>query len=114
MILEAFSHVLKQHYTANQSATRLLHAWLHSHLNGQQGNANCPVNRVLLAELELFQQGDHIWFEARSQSGERLLRTLYDYCHAYEDWQYRRWLHHVRASDFNNPGKRTPSTYEEA
>ena len=36
-----------------------------------------------------------------SKSGEILLNSLYLYCDSYEQWQFSRWLHHLKPHNFN-------------
>jgi hypothetical protein len=36
-----------------------------------------------------------------SDSGRRLLRSLYEYASSYEQQKWSRWVHCVKASDFN-------------
>ena len=39
-------------------------------------------------------------FEGLSRSGKVLLKSLTSYCVSYDHWQFSRWLHNLRASDF--------------
>jgi hypothetical protein len=41
-------------------------------------------------------------FHARSATGKRLLDTLCEFCDSYEQWLFNRWLHHLKASDFDS------------
>jgi hypothetical protein len=102
MILEAFSHILKQETQNTQAlkAVELLHQWLEAQLTGPEPEAYDPVRAVITTELERKTLGRVVVFEAKTPTGARLLKTLYGYCQAFEDWQYRRWLHHRQASDF--------------
>jgi hypothetical protein len=40
-------------------------------------------------------------FSPTSDSGRRLLRSLYEYASSYEQQKWSRWVHCVKASDFN-------------
>jgi hypothetical protein len=40
-------------------------------------------------------------FGAEAESGRRMLRSLYEYAHSYEQQRWSRWVHCVKASDFN-------------
>jgi hypothetical protein len=40
-------------------------------------------------------------FAPTSESGRRLLRSLYEYASSYEQQKWSRWVHCVKASDFN-------------
>ncbi|MEB3245798.1 MAG: hypothetical protein VKJ06_07435 [Vampirovibrionales bacterium] len=41
-----------------------------------------------------------VGFYGKSVSGRKLLKTLWHYAQSYDHWQFRRWLHEVRPSDF--------------
>lgn len=99
MILEAFSEVLREEYHQGRTAEEILHAWLSAHLDTPAGEEN-SVGRVLHTEVSRLNLNGETWFTGRSASGNRLLDSLYSYCKSYESWQFSRWLHHIRASDF--------------
>lgn len=40
-------------------------------------------------------------FGASTDSGRKLLRSLYEYASSYEQQRWSRWVHCVKASDFN-------------
>lgn len=113
MILEAFSQTLKQRFPAEKNAARILFQWLAGYLtHAPSGSVTTGasfdpvVAHVLHAELEWCEAGPDepvlASLHPRSATGEILLKSLLDYCQSYEDWQYRRWLHQLRASDFNS------------
>jgi hypothetical protein len=110
MILEAFAPILKAHWQPNhQSAIHILQAWLlRALLNPlpprQAAVIETPadwVPYVLQAEIELTASSPILLFQGKTPSGDVLLKSLYEYCLAYEDWQYRRWLHGVQPADFS-------------
>jgi hypothetical protein len=118
MILEAFSHVLKAHCRGETTAAVLLQQWLLTHLLASPHEATTVVHHVLQAELEAVPLqataswgalgkrssplAESLWVvHARGKTGEVLLNSLMAYCQSYEDWQYRRWLHHIRPGDFS-------------
>lgn len=39
-------------------------------------------------------------FSGSSDSGERLLKSLYEYAASYEQQRWSRWVHSLKASDF--------------
>ena len=41
-------------------------------------------------------------FRGVSPSGKRLLASLYEYCLSYEQQQWSRWVHTLKASDFTD------------
>jgi hypothetical protein len=51
--------------------------------------------------LETGSDGPRYVFQANSESGERLLNSLYQYALSYEQQKWNRWVHRVKASDFN-------------
>ena len=40
-------------------------------------------------------------FAGKSDSGRRLLKSLYEYALSYEQQKWSRWVHKVKATDFN-------------
>jgi hypothetical protein len=40
-------------------------------------------------------------FTGKSASGKRLLRSLYEYCLSYDSQKWSRFVHNLKASDFN-------------
>jgi hypothetical protein len=40
-------------------------------------------------------------FKGTSESGRRLLKSLYEYCLSYEQQKWARFVHGLKASDFN-------------
>lgn len=114
MILEAFSSILKERYSAeasgesssensrSTSACYVLQCWLLDHLNHPVTDETDHVHRVIRTEFSASLQNGLPVIEAKTKSGAILLESLYDYCRAYEDWQYRRWLHTLSASDFES------------
>lgn len=105
MILEAFSKFLLAEYPPgtpsreNDCAENILHAWLGCILSKPSQHGD-HVSKVIHREIMLIQFQNKIYFEGRSNSGCQLLDSLYSYCKSYEYWQFSRWLHCLRASDF--------------
>jgi hypothetical protein len=108
VILEAFSHVLHKEYGSKQPAVVVLQRWLAAQLMNPAPEGLDHVHSILLTELSLKRKAIPaktglryvLFVQANSISGQVLLNSLYEYCRSYEDWQYRRWLHTVKASDF--------------
>ena len=114
MILEAFAPLLQRYYrryrqphnepTARPSALSLLQAWLYRHLSAPKPLSTTwaarHVHQVLRTEITLVATHPFLVFQGNSAGGQRLLESLTAYCHSYEDWEYRRWLHQLKASDF--------------
>jgi len=105
MILEAFAQTLQRCFNKENGATSVLQTWLLWHLKSdndiKDDDQARQVRNVLKAEIELCDHHPIILFQGKSESGDILLKSLYDYSLSYEDWQYRRWLHSVKASDFS-------------
>lgn len=101
MILEAFSEVLHDRYRRHgQASEDILRQWLFDYL-GQPVDETCQISRVLHTEIELSPGlSGEPRFVGKSPSGQILLESLFQYCKSYENWQFSRWLHHLRASDF--------------
>lgn len=102
MILEAFSQQLRERYGQHLSSEQILHQWLLSILC-QPADCADHVSRVIHTEIEIQSRQGQTGFVGTSDSGQRLLESLYQYCRSYEQWQFSRWLHHMRASDFPIP-----------
>jgi hypothetical protein len=109
--LEAFSRHLQQTATPASPglALHVLEAWLLAQIRHPvplpTGPNSCyaayHVSRVLQTEVALLQLDGRVHFVGRSPSGERLLHSLRAFCASYDQWQFSRWLHAVRASDFS-------------
>ncbi len=114
MILEAFAKYLQ---SADQElpASAILARWLWERLSVPPEN---QVDRVLHCEISLtgiaadsdqalkFHStvDDRTYvFSGLSASGRKLLNTLYHYALSYEQQKWARWVHKVKASDFNVP-----------
>jgi hypothetical protein len=117
VILEAFAEYL--HAADPQSrATDVLSQWLWQKLTTKPLS---NVDRVLHCEMSICvakttgsasvdetalryerDSGDQAYtFKGTSESGKRLLKSLYEYCCSYEQQKWARWVHKVKASDFN-------------
>jgi len=117
VILEAFAEYLHA-AEPNLRATEVLSQWLWQKLNA---DPITNVDRVLHCELSISvakasnketaeqpnlkyrrQAGERAYtFKGTSESGKRLLRSLYEYCCSYDQQKWSRWVHTLKASDFN-------------
>lgn len=117
MILEAFSEYLHA-ADPRRPATDVLGQWLWQKLTAPPVS---NVDRVLHCEMsicavktkgaaaaeepspryERSDSKDAYVFKGTSGSGKRLLKSLYEYCCSYEQQKWARWVHGVKASDFN-------------
>jgi hypothetical protein len=118
VILEAFAQYLHS-ADRNLAATDVLGKWLWEKLNAPAIN---NVDRVLHCEMTfcavktMRREGgeedflpryagtgskESYVFKGKSDSGRRLLRSLYEYCLSYEQQKWARFVHGLKASDFN-------------
>jgi hypothetical protein len=97
MILEAFSEILHQEWVPDKRGARdILHDWLLHHL--QAPRANTHVTAVIQAEICYLAVPNQLVFFSESPTGVVLLNSMYDYCDSYEQWQFSRFLHHLKSS----------------
>ncbi len=100
MILEAFSKILhEERRRTGDSAKIILRRWLLSIMSDATPEDN--VSKVIHTEIALLHISGRTAFASRSQSGEKLLNSLYLYCESYERWQFGRWLHELKPHYFN-------------
>ena len=113
MILEEFAKYLHS-ADPGTPASAILGRWLWERLSIPP---EAMPDRVLRAEIALVVadkkstypqlQGWSIsavpgyLFNPTSDSGRRLLRSLYEYASSYEQQKWSRWVHCIKASDFN-------------
>lgn len=117
MILEAFAEFLHA-ADPDLRAPDVLSEWLWLKLTNAPV---CNVDRVLHCEMTIcaakrsgassdepaLQYGggtsgaQTYTFKGTSESGKRLLKSLYEYCCSYEQQKWARWVHKLKASDFN-------------
>lgn len=112
VILEAFAQYL-QKADDKSVATDILARWLWERLSSPPQSA---VDRVLHVEIRLslaeqasrslsaynraYSQPAYV-FKGNSVTGAKLLKSLYEYCLSYEQQKWSRWVHSLKASDFN-------------
>ncbi len=110
MIIEAFAKYL-QGSNPEHSAVSVLVRWLWERLTLPAQN---NVDRVIKHEVSIQRSEDGIFsnpkeefqadakytFVPCSESGSRLLKSLYEYAMSYEQQKWSRWVHCVKASDF--------------
>ena len=113
VILEAFAEYLHK-ADPNVPAPNILARWLWERLSGPPETL---TDRVLRSEIELKPErrsrkggetptqslvwGPGLTFVGTSSSGKRLLRSLHDFSLSYEQQKWSRWVHGVKATDFN-------------
>jgi hypothetical protein len=118
LILEAFAQYL-QAADEKTPATDVLARWLWEKLSVPPETV---VDKVLHCEVKValqkrassqragrldaeeqfyIRQNPGYIFCGTSSSGVKLLKTLYEYCLSYEQQKWARWVHSLKASDFN-------------
>ena len=115
LILEAFAEFLHA-ADPRMPATDVLAQWLWKRLSAPPLT---NVDRVLHCEMAICQAADSkkgtipldvhgdkkavtYVFRGTSDSGKRLLRSLYEYCQSYDQQRWARWVHNLKASDFSD------------
>ncbi len=116
LILEAFAEFLHA-ADPNMPATDVLAQWLWKRLSTPPAN---NVDKVLHCEMAICQAGEPskgispsseigagkktvtYVFRGTSDSGKRLLKSLYEYCQSYDQQRWARWVHNLKASDFSD------------
>jgi hypothetical protein len=66
------------------------------------------VGRVIHTEIEMFDCNGFPTFEGKSDTGRKLLESLYKYCRSYDHWKFTQWLHVLNASDFSQSTDERP------
>ena len=99
MILKAFSRYI-QKFNADIPAVILLSKWLRENFSKKPKN---NVERILQKETVFLknQQGLFLII-GRSDSGRRLLESLYQYALSYDNYKFSKWVHKLKASDFES------------
>jgi hypothetical protein len=100
LILEAFSDYLRQSHQPPGSPEKVLLAWLKEILSLPPAPDDM-VGRVIHAEIAMEHLHGRLLFEGKSRTGRQLLKSLLCYCRSYDHWQFTRWVHELRASDFS-------------
>lgn len=90
---------MKREYRHECDTLAILHDWLGGYLE-RPADPFEPISQVIHAEIEMSYDGGERHFEGLSRSGKVLLKSLTSYCVSYDHWQFSRWLHNLRASDF--------------
>jgi hypothetical protein len=100
MIVRAFSKYIKQFNDDSIPTDVLLYGWLKDNLTRKPG---CNITKVIHAEISLLSDEDcNIKFMGKSKTGIKLLETLYNYSKSYDQQKFSRWVHDLKASDFES------------
>ncbi len=97
MILEEFSKYLKS-LKAEVPAVILLSRWLRERLAKKPEN---NVDKVLKTEVAYMKNKRGMFLLlGKSESGRKLLESLYEYALSYDNHKFSKWVHKLKASDF--------------
>lgn len=99
MILEAFSAYLQLEKNGSLPPEQALMSWL-TRILLLPPAPNDMVGRVIHAEIRMLDCDGRTLFEGKSHTGRQLLKSLIHYCRSFDHWQFTRWVHELRASDF--------------
>jgi hypothetical protein len=111
LILDAFSRVLRHPDNATASPAQLLVEWITAILTDQPMTSldSLSDNDLTPAQIKaIFSQAFQLIqtnhgppaIVSRHTHAQQLLDSLLHYAHSFDDWQYRRWLHTTKATDF--------------
>lgn len=103
MILTAFSEQLKLDCNRDRKPEHVLFDWLTKSLLMPPAPDD-QIGRVLHTEIAMIDVEGYPGFEGKTDTGRQLLESLYQFCRSYDHWQFSRWLHELRASDFSEAG----------
>lgn len=99
MILEEFSEYLKK-FNDKIPADLLLSRWLKIKLLEEPKTL---IDKIINKEICIsLNNQNNFPFSGRSKTGTNLIESLYNYAQSYEQQKFNRWLHNLKASDFNN------------
>lgn len=98
MIIKAFSEYIK---TVNSDIPTilLLSKWLRLKLSQEPTN---NIEKVIHNEIRLFNNKKGLYLLAgKTKTGKILIESLYNYALSYEQHNFNKWLHRLKASDFD-------------
>jgi hypothetical protein len=97
MIIKAFSDYLKE-FSTDIPPTILLTKWLKDKLSKPVED---NISKVIHEELALGKNKKGFFIlVGKSKTGRILIESLYNFALSYEQQNFTRWVHKVKASDF--------------
>lgn len=98
MIIKAFSEYVKN-VKSDIPTILLLSKWLRDKLSKKPED---NIKRVIHHEIAQIKnkKGQYILI-GKTNSGKLLLESLYKYALSYEQHNFNKWLHNIKASDFD-------------
>ncbi|MDD3150798.1 MAG: hypothetical protein PHV68_08175 [Candidatus Gastranaerophilales bacterium] len=97
MIIKAFSEYLKNSDTTTNTPLDILAKWLKEILSGEPAD---NIEKVIHTEIRMKKFDNERTFEGKSKTGNNLLKSLYNFAQSYDQQNFNRWLHEIKASDF--------------
>ncbi len=102
MIINAFSQYLKNLKTDVPPVT-ILSLWLKERILKNPEN---NIDKVLQEEITFFKNKRGFFLIlAKSDSGIKLLESLYEFALSYDNHKFSRWLHKIKPTDFIKKNK---------
>jgi len=99
MILKEFSKFIKR-FDDKIPADLLLSKWLKIKLLKKPETL---TDKVINKEIcFFFNTESNFHFKGKSKTGNNLIESLYNFAQSYEQQKFNRWIHNLKASDFNN------------
>jgi len=97
MIIKAFSDYLKE-FNNDIPSTILLSRWLKDSLTKKPEDR---ISKIIHRELIFIKDKRGLFMiVGKSNSGTVLLESLYNFALSYEQQNFTRWIHNLKASDF--------------
>ena len=98
MILKEFSQYLQENI--EESAVVLLNKWLKTKI---ETPAQTNVDKIIQTEIYIAKNKyNDTLLIAKSESGRKLINTLYNFSLSFEQQKIARWIHNKKPNDFNN------------
>jgi hypothetical protein len=100
MIIKEFSEFLKKHIEENVPPTELLARWLKYKLSIEPKS---DVDKIIHAEIKFEKdKRGKIFFTSKTKTGKSLIESLYNFAQSFDQQNFNRWLHEIKASDFKH------------
>ena len=97
MILKEFAKYI-QDFNVEVPAVILLSRWIREKIAKHPED---NVDRVVQKEIALLKNKRGLFLLlGRSDSGRRLLESLYEYALSYDNHKFSKWVHKLKATDF--------------
>lgn len=98
MIIKAFSEYLKT-VKSDIPPILLLSKWLRLKLSKEPAD---NIEKVIHTEIGFFNNQKGMYMLAgKTKTGKILIESLYNYALSYEQHNFNKWLHRLKASDFD-------------